>query len=69
MGNTLRPAANNGAPRPEFLYRRLGVEEATGAYDVPVIQGVPASKPRSTSSSSLSSIDPLHGAEVAPARA
>ena len=22
--------ANNGAPRPQFLYRRLGVEEATG---------------------------------------
>ena len=38
--------ANNGAPRPQFLYRRLGVEEATGgAYDAHVIKGVPGSKP------------------------
>ena len=37
--------ANNGAPRPQFLYRRLGVEEATGgAYDAHVIKGVPGSK-------------------------
>lgn len=34
--------ANNGAPRPQFLYRRLGVEEATGgAHDAHVIKGVP----------------------------
>ena len=38
--------ANNGAPRPQFLYRRLGVEEATGgAYDAHVIKGVPGGKP------------------------
>src|SRR6266478_9954779 len=38
--------ANNGAPRPQFLYRQLGVEEATGgAYDAHVIKGVPGSKP------------------------
>ena len=38
--------ANNGAPRPQFVYRRLGVEEATGgAYDAHVIKGVPGSKP------------------------
>ena len=38
--------ANNGAPRPQFLYRQLGVEEATGgAYDAHVIRGVPGSKP------------------------
>ena len=38
--------ANNGAPRPQFLYRQLGVEEATGgAYDTHVIKGVPRSKP------------------------
>src|ERR1044071_4643629 len=31
--------ANNGAPRPQFVYRRLGVEEATGgAYDAHVIK-------------------------------
>ena len=30
----------NNAPRPQFLYRRLGVEEATGgAYDAHVIKG------------------------------
>ena len=38
--------ANNGAPRPQFLYRQLGVEEATGgAYDAHVIKGMPGSKP------------------------
>jgi hypothetical protein len=38
--------ANNGAPQPRFLYRRLGVEQATGgAYDAHVIKGVPGSKP------------------------
>ena len=38
--------ATNGAPRPQFVYRRLGVEEATGgAYDAHVIKGVPGSKP------------------------
>jgi quercetin dioxygenase-like cupin family protein len=38
--------ANNGAPRPQFLYRRLGVEEATGgAYDAHVIKGVAGSRP------------------------
>ena len=38
--------ANNGAPRPQFVYRRLGVEEATGgAYDAHVIKGVPGGKP------------------------
>jgi len=38
--------ANNGAPRPQFVYRRLGIEEATGgAYDAHVIKGVPGSKP------------------------
>jgi hypothetical protein len=38
--------ANNGAPRPQFLYRRLGAEEATGgAYDAHVIQGVPGTNP------------------------
>ena len=38
--------ANNGAPRPQFLYRQLGVEAATGgAYDAHVIQGVAGSKP------------------------
>ncbi|MBT6276306.1 MAG: cupin domain-containing protein [Chromatiales bacterium] len=38
--------ANNGAPRPQFLYRHLGVDEATGgAYDAHVIRGVAGSKP------------------------
>jgi mannose-6-phosphate isomerase-like protein (cupin superfamily) len=38
--------ANNGAPRPMFLYRQLGVDKATGgAYDAHVIKGVPGSKP------------------------
>jgi hypothetical protein len=38
--------ANNGAPRPQCLYRQLGVEEATGgAYDAHVIKGVPGSTP------------------------
>ena len=39
-------ASNNGAPRPMFVYRALGVDEATGgAYDAHVIKGVPGSKP------------------------
>ena len=38
--------ANNGAPRPMFVYRALGVDKATGgAYDAHVIKGVPGSKP------------------------
>jgi quercetin dioxygenase-like cupin family protein len=38
--------ANNGAPRPMFLYRQLGVDKATGgAYDAHVIKGAPGSKP------------------------
>ena len=38
--------ANNGAPRPQFLYRQLGVDKATGgAYDAHVIKGAPGSKP------------------------
>ena len=38
--------SNNGAPRPMFLYRQLGVDKATGgAYDAHVIKGVPGSKP------------------------
>ncbi len=38
--------ANNGAPRPMFLSRQLGVDKATGgAYDAHVIKGVPGSKP------------------------
>ena len=38
--------ANNGAPRPQFVYRQLGVEAATGgAYGAHVIRGVPGSKP------------------------
>ena len=38
--------ANNGAPRPMFVYRQLGVDKATGgAYDAHVIRGVPGSKP------------------------
>jgi quercetin dioxygenase-like cupin family protein len=38
--------ANNGAPRPMFVYRPLGVDKATGgAYDAHVIRGVPGSKP------------------------
>jgi mannose-6-phosphate isomerase-like protein (cupin superfamily) len=37
--------SNNGAPRPQFLYRQLGVDKATGgAYDAHVIKGVPGSK-------------------------
>ena len=37
---------HNGAPRPQFLYRQLGVDKATaGAYDAHVIKGVPGSKP------------------------
>jgi quercetin dioxygenase-like cupin family protein len=38
--------SNNGAPRPQFLYRQLGVDKATGgAYDAHVIKGAPGSKP------------------------
>jgi quercetin dioxygenase-like cupin family protein len=38
--------ANNGAPRPMFVYRQLGVDKATGgAYDAHVIRGVAGSKP------------------------
>jgi quercetin dioxygenase-like cupin family protein len=38
--------ASNGAPRPQFLYRQLGVDKATGgAYDAHVIKGAPGSKP------------------------
>jgi quercetin dioxygenase-like cupin family protein len=38
--------SNNGAPRPMFVYRQLGVDKATGgAYDAHVIKGVPGSKP------------------------
>jgi quercetin dioxygenase-like cupin family protein len=38
--------ANNGALRPWFLYRQLGVDKATGgAYDAHVIKGAPGSKP------------------------
>ena len=34
--------ANDRAPRPQFVYRRLGVEGATGgAYDATLIRGVP----------------------------
>ena len=37
--------ANNGAPRPQFLYRALGVDKATGgAYDAHVIRGAPGYK-------------------------
>lgn len=37
--------ANNGAPRPMFLYRRLGVDKATGgAYDAHVIRAAPGAK-------------------------
>lgn len=45
--NTLFEAlqANNGAPRPWFLYRQLGVDKATGgAYDAHVIKGVAGAK-------------------------
>ena len=38
--------ANNGAPRPMFLYRQLGVDKATGgAYDAHVIRAAPGAKP------------------------
>jgi quercetin dioxygenase-like cupin family protein len=38
--------SNNGAPRPMFVYRQLGVDKATGGeYDAHVIRGVPGSKP------------------------
>jgi quercetin dioxygenase-like cupin family protein len=37
---------NNGAARPMFVYRELGVDKATGgAYNAHVIKGVPGSKP------------------------
>ena len=38
--------ANNGAPRPMFLYRQLGVDKATGgAYDAHVIRAAPGGTP------------------------
>ena len=47
--------ANNGAPRPQFLYRQLGVEQATGgAYDAHVIKGVAGSRPPIPSTSTPS---------------
>jgi quercetin dioxygenase-like cupin family protein len=37
--------ANNGAPRPMFLYRQLGVDKATGgAYDAHVIKAAPGAR-------------------------